>query len=115
VKIGAKLWATPTNTTMLDVRGSYTAAFETAEFDIRPGYLVLDRPSTSFFNLSPGRIYFGPQVAYDSDLHDRFWRFGAQVTFAEFGPFHATVGAGYAHDRWNGPGAYGLIETSFRF
>jgi hypothetical protein len=115
VRIGGELWATPTNETMLDVKASYLAAFETAEFDVRPGYLILDRPSTSFFNLSPGRIYFGPMVAYESDLHDRFWRFGGQVTFAEFGPFHTTIGVGYAHDKWNGPGLYGLIETAFRF
>jgi Cellulose biosynthesis protein BcsS len=115
VKFGAELWATPTNETMLWASGFYSAAFEAAEFDVRPGYLIINRPSTSFLGLSPGRIYVGPEVAYDSDLHDRDWRLGGHVTFSEFGPFHATVGLGYAHDRWNGPGFYGMVETSVRF
>jgi hypothetical protein len=115
VKFGAELWATPTNATMLFADGFYSAAFETAEFDVRPGYLIINRPSTSFFGFSPGRIYAGPEVAYESDLHDRTWKIGAHLTFSEFGPFHATVGLGYAHDKWNGPGLYGLVETGVRF
>jgi hypothetical protein len=52
---------------------------------------------------------------FESDLHDQVWKAGAHLTITEVVPFHTTLAAGYVHDRFSGPGAYGLIETSVRF
>jgi hypothetical protein len=94
--------------------GSYSTAFHTSYVDVRPGYLVLDKLNIGNL-LSTGNIYIGPQGVFESDLHDQVWKAGAHLTITEVGPFHTTLPAGYVHDRFNGPGAYGLIETSVRF
>ena len=111
-KVAAELDARPTAQTMLYAHGSYSTAFETAYVDVRPGWLLADKLSIAGVS---GKVYVGPQGAFYSDYHDQISKVGAHLTFTDFGPFHVTVGAGYDHDRYNGPGLYGLLETSTRF
>jgi hypothetical protein len=107
------LEAYPTDETMIWAEGTYNTAFQTSYTDIKPGYKVLSKPS--IFGLTPGDIYVGPHAAFDSNKGDALWIAGAHVTAVDFGPLFASVAGGYARDRWNGPGAYGILETGFRF
>jgi hypothetical protein len=81
--------------------------------DVRPGYLVLDKLALG--SLSFDDIYIGPHGVFDSDQQAQDWKLGAHVTVSKVGPLHFTLAGGYMHDSINGGGAYGLLETSFRF
>jgi outer membrane immunogenic protein len=113
-KVLAELDANPTDKTMLYAYGFYSTAFQTSHVDVRPGYLVLDNLNIGNL-ISIGKVYAGPQGVFESDTHTQIWKAGVHFTISEVGPFSTTIAAGYAHDRFNGPGAYGLIETSVRF
>jgi hypothetical protein len=103
----------PTTETMLYAYGSYSTAFQTAVLDVRPGYKIIDKLSIGGLVLKD--IYIGPHGMFISDERDQTSRAGAHLTISEIGPVHVTIAGGYAHDRYNGPGAYGLIETAVHF
>lgn len=60
-------------------------------------------------------IVVGPEFTYQSSksFHER--RFGARIGPLEIGALTITVTSGFAHAKSNGKGAYGAIESSFRF
>ncbi len=103
----------PTDKTMLYSYGSYSTAFHTAEFEIKPGYLAFDHLSIG--NLSIGKLYIGPHAAFFSDSGSQTWKVGAHLTATKIGPLHASVAFGYAQDSLSGSGAYGMLETWLRF
>ncbi len=109
-----ELDSTPTDQTMFYTYASFSTAFDAAHIDTRPGYLLFKNFPVSD-HLSVGEVYLGPQGVFSSDFHDRIWKVGAHLTLEEIGPFHATLASGYIHDRYLGPGAYFLLDTSVRF
>jgi hypothetical protein len=113
LKTVAELDSFPTDRTMLYAYASYSTAFRTGELEIKPGYLAFEHLSLGA--LSVGKLYVGPHVEFLSDSTSQICKIGAQATAAKIGPLHATVAAGYVHDRPNGAGAYALVETWIRF
>jgi hypothetical protein len=109
-----ELDSTPTDQTMFYTYASFTTAFDAAHIDTRPGYLLFKNVAIAD-HLSVGKIYLGPQGVFSSDFHDKIWKAGAHLTLEEIGPFQATLAGGYVHDRFLGPGAYFLLNTSVRF
>jgi len=109
-----ELNSTPTDQTMFYTYASFSTAFDAAHIDTRPGYLLFKNVSVND-HLSVGKIYLGPQGVFSSDFHDKIWKVGAHLTLDEIGPFQVTVASGYVHDRFLGPGAYFLLNTSVRF
>jgi hypothetical protein len=113
LKTVAELDSFPTDRTMLYAYASYSTAFRTGELEIKPGYLAFEHLSIG--TLSVGKLYVGPHIESFSDSTSQIWKFGAQATATRIGPLHATIAAGYVHDRLNGAGAYALVETWIRF
>ena len=109
-----ELDAHPTDETMFYTYASYNTAFDTAHIDTRPGYLFFNNVAITD-TLNIGKVYLGPQGVFSSDFHDRIWKAGAHVTLDEIGPMQVTVASGYVHDRYLGPGAYFMLDTSVRF
>ena len=109
-----ELDAHPTDQTMFYTYASYNTAFDTAHIDTRPGYLIFNNFAIGD-HLSVGKIYLGPQGVFSSDIHDRVWKVGAHLTLDEIGPLQVTLASGYVHDRYLGPGAYFMLNTSVRF
>jgi len=109
-----ELDARPTDQTMFYTYASYNTAFDTAHIDARPGYLIFNNFAIGD-HLSVGKIYLGPQGVFSSDFHDRVWKVGAHLTLDEIGPMQVTLASGYVHDRYLGPGAYFMLDTSVRF
>ncbi len=109
-----ELDSTPTDQTMFYTYASFNTAFDAAHIDTRPGYLLFKNVAIDD-HLNVGKIYLGPQGVFSSDYHDRVWKVGAHLTLSEIGPFEATVASGYVHDRYLGPGAYFMLNTSVRF
>jgi hypothetical protein len=109
-----ELDAHPTDQTMFYTYASFTTAFDTAHIDMRPGYLLFNNVAIGD-HLSVGKIYLGPQGVFSSDIHDRVWKVGAHLTLDEIGPLQVTLASGYVHDRFLGPGAYFMLDTSVRF
>jgi hypothetical protein len=109
-----ELDAHPTDQTMFYTYASYNTAFDTAHIDTRPGYLIFNNFAIGD-HLSVGKIYLGPQGVFSSDFHDRVWKVGAHLTLDEIGPMQVTLASGYVHDRYLGPGAYFMLDTSVRF
>jgi hypothetical protein len=112
-KAAVEFDALPTDKTMFSAAASYSMAFRTFIADVRPGYKIIDRLPLA--GLSIGDVYIGPHGAFYSDLRDQIWKVGAHLTAAEVGRFRTSIAVGYARDRANGVGAYGLLETSFHF
>ena len=109
-----ELDAHPTDQTMFYTYASYNTAFDTAHIDTRPGYLLFNNFAIGD-RLSVGKIYLGPQGVFSSDFHDQIWKVGAHLTLEEIGPLQVTLASGYVHDRYLGPGAYFMLDTSVRF
>jgi hypothetical protein len=109
-----ELDAHPTDQTMFYTYASYNTAFDTAHIDTRPGYLIFNNFAIGD-RLSVGKIYLGPQGVFSSDFHDQIWKVGAHLTLEEIGPLQVTLASGYVHDRYLGPGAYFMLDTSVRF
>jgi len=109
-----ELDAHPTDETMFYTYASYNTAFDTAHIDMRPGYLFFNNVAITN-TLSVGKVYLGPQGVFSSDIHDQIWKVGAHLTLDEIGPMQVTLASGYVHDRYLGPGAYFMLNTSVRF
>jgi Cellulose biosynthesis protein BcsS len=108
-----ELDAHPIDKAMLFTYASYNTAFDAAHVDVRPGYQIFQDVHAG--GLTIGKVYLGPQGVFSSDIHDRVWKAGAHLTLEEVGPFYWTFASGYVHDRYNGPGAYFLLDTTVRF
>ncbi len=113
LKVALQVDALPTDKTLLYGYGSYSTAFQTADMDLKAGYKVMPRISIADFVVS--NIYVGPHWGFYADAFERIWKTGAHVTATDIGPYHASLAAGYSHDRYLGPGAYGQLEVSRRF
>lgn len=103
----------PTDATWLGARGYYSPGFNKSLMEAKFGLAFFD--GAAFAAFPALRFYAGPYVGADGPRFDGATKLGAHLTIGQIGVFHLTFAAGYAHDRWGGPGAFGLIQSSLRF
>jgi hypothetical protein len=60
-------------------------------------------------------VFVGPEFGYQRSQFFQEWRVGAHLGQIDFGAVAITVAGGLVHDRTDGNGIYGTIESSFRF
>jgi len=65
--------------------------------------------------LPAGKLYLGPFAIMHGLRFDEDAKLGAHMTFAQIGAFHVGLATGYARGRFGPGGAFGLLESSFRF
>lgn len=113
VKSGWELDTAPTKDTLFYMKGFYSAAGQKTQAEAKLGWAVLD---SSFWGAaSQGKVYVGPFAVADGLRRDQISKVGAHITLSEIGAFHITLASGLSEDRLKGRGAFGLIETSWKF
>ena len=95
----------PTPQWLVTGEGDYSTAFNTYESLAKLGYELIPN----------SRVYFGPEAGANGDRHSHQWRVGGHISEIKFLGLQIDIGAGYAKDSDNGPGAYGRIEISRTF
>lgn len=113
VKRGWELEYAPSKNTMIYLKDSYSQTSQRTLAEAKLGIAVLD-PS-QWGCPTPGKVYAGPFAVADGLRRDQIAKLGAHLTLLEIGAFHLTLAAGVAHERLSDRGAFGLIETSWRF
>ncbi|HMK90641.1 MAG TPA: cellulose biosynthesis protein BcsS [Methylocystis sp.] len=113
VKRGWEVEYAPTSETMFYARDFHSQTTLKTLAEAKLGISVLD---ASFWDAAlRGKIYVGPFAVADSLRGGQESKIGAHVTLSEIGAFHVTFAGGVAHEAARGRGAFGLIETSWRF
>ncbi len=95
----------PTPQWLIAAEGDYSTAFGTFESLAKLGYEIIPN----------SRVYFGPEGGANGDRHSHQWRVGGHISEIRFLGLQIDIGAGYADDSDNGPGAYGRMEISRTF
>jgi len=112
-KSGFELDAAPTKDTLFYMKSFYSAASQKTQAEAKVGVAVFD---SSFWGAAPqGKVYVGPFAVADGLRRDQLSKIGAHLTLSEIGAFHVTLASGVSQDRLKGRGAFGLIETSWKF
>jgi len=102
-----------TEVTWLGARGYYSPGVNKSLVEAKFGVAFFD--GAAFAAFPALRYYVGPFVSADGPRFDGATKLGAHLTIGQIGLFHITFAAGYARDRWGGPGAFGLIQSSVKF
>jgi len=113
MKSGWEVDTAPTKDTLFYMKGFYSAASQKTLAEAKLGIAVFDASSWGFAPL--GKIYAGPFAVADGLRRDQISKIGAHLTLSEIGAFHITLASGLSQDRVKGRGAFGLIETSWKF
>jgi hypothetical protein len=113
VKRGWEVEYAPLNNTMIYMKDSYSQTSQRTLAEAKLGIAVFDPSLWGCRTL--GKVYAGPFAVADGLRRDQISKLGAHLTLSEIGAFHLTLAGGVAHEMWRGRGAFGLIETSWRF
>ena len=108
-----ELDAHPTDQTMFYTYASYNTAFDTAHIDTRPGYLLFNNVAIGD-HLSVGKIISDRRASSPAIFTTRFGKW-ARIDVGGDRSVQVTLASGYVHDRYLGPGAYFMLDTSVRF
>ncbi|HYA79669.1 MAG TPA: cellulose biosynthesis protein BcsS [Methylocystis sp.] len=112
-KGGWEIDLAPTAATMAYARGLNAEAARRALVEGKLGFAVFDDVSLPV--LPVGKLYLGPFAMMHGLRFDEDAKLGMHMTFGEIGAFHIGVAGGYARGRFGEGGAFGLLESSFRF
>jgi hypothetical protein len=113
VKRGWELEYAPLKNTMIAMKESYSQTSQRTLAEAKLGIAVFDPSLWGCGTL--GKVYAGPFAVADGLRRDQVSKLGAHLTLSEIGAFHLTLASGIEHERVRGRGAFGLIETSWRF
>lgn len=113
VKRGWELEYAPLKNTMIYMKDWYSQTSQRKLAEAKLGIAVFDPSLWGCPAL--GKVYAGPFAVADGLRRDQISKLGAHLTLSEIGAFHLTLAAGVAHERLSDRGAFGLIETSWRF
>jgi len=103
----------PTSSTLAYARGLNAEAARRALVEGKLGLAVFD--DVSLPGLPSGKLYLGPFAIMHGLRFDEDAKLGMHMTFGEIGAFHIGIAGGYARGRFGEGGAFGLLESSFRF
>ncbi|HXY59454.1 MAG TPA: cellulose biosynthesis protein BcsS [Methylocystis sp.] len=103
----------PTGWTMAYARGLTADAARRALVEGKLGLALFD--DLSLPGLPSGNLYLGPFAIIHGLRLDEDAKLGMHMTFGQIGAFHIGVAGGYARGRFGEGGAFGLLESSFRF
>jgi hypothetical protein len=113
VKRGWELEYAPFQNTLIYLKDSYSSASQRTLAEAKLGIAVFEPSALGCGTL--GKVYVGPFAVADGLRRDQVGKVGAHLTLSEIGAFHLTLASGIDHERSRGRGAFGLIETSWRF
>ena len=102
-KIGADMYATPTDTTMVSGVLYYSTNHNAYYGRLKFGMAFADH------------VYVGPEVLALGDSFFQQFRVGAHVSGFKLGDVQFGVSGGYLHDKVRGSGAYGILESRVTF
>ncbi|QGM46875.1 cellulose biosynthesis protein BcsS [Methylocystis heyeri] len=112
LKSGFEVDYAPSAETLFYLKSLYSPAYHASFAEIKPGFSPLD----GLLPAPPlGKFYLGPFAVLAGLRRDQPMKLGLHLTLSEIGSFHVTMACGYARDRLMGSGAFGLMETSFKF
>jgi hypothetical protein len=113
VKRGWEFEYAPLKNTMIAMKESYSQTSQRTLAEAKLGIAIFEPSLWGCGTL--GKVYVGPFAVADGLRRDQVSKLGAHLTLSEIGAFHLTLASGIEHERLRGRGAFGLIETSWRF